>query len=67
MYELHQPPLINVATLTYESQNTEKCNITDGYYQRILHQMYHIASSKWTCRLQNLGCCAAMRVQNKDS
>jgi len=28
--------------------------------------MYYTASSKWTCRLQNLGCYAAMRVWNKD-
>jgi len=42
-----------------------KCNITVGYYQRKLHQMYRIASLKCTCRLWNLGCYAANRVRNR--
>jgi len=65
-YEFHLPYLLNAATLPCESQNTQKCNITVGYCQIKLHQMYYIASSKWTCRLENLGCWAAMRVRNKD-
>jgi len=60
-YELRPPHLINVAIVPCESQNTEKCNNTVGK----LHQMYRIASSKWTCRLWNLGYCAVMRVRNK--
>jgi len=67
-YELNPPHLINAATLPCDSQNTAKCNITLWYYQRkyASNQMYYTASSKWTCRLQNLGCYAAMRVWNKD-
>ena len=38
-YELHPPHLISVATL-WKSKH-RKCNITVGYYQRKLHQMYH--------------------------
>jgi len=34
-YELHSPHLINVATVPCESRNTEKCNITVEYYQKI--------------------------------
>jgi len=45
------PHLINVATVPCESRNTEKCNITVGYNQRKLHQMYHTTLCKWTCRL----------------
>jgi len=41
-YELHSPHLINVATVPCESRNTEQWNTTVGYYQRKLHQMYHI-------------------------
>ena len=52
-------------TTLWKSKN-KKCNITVGYYQRKLHQMDRIASSKWTCRLYNLGCYAAMCVRNKD-
>ena len=63
----HDPPhLSSVATVACESRNTEKCNITVEYYQRKSHQMCRIALSKWTCRLQHLGCYAAMRVRNKD-
>jgi len=42
LYELHLPHLINVATLLCESQNSWKCNVTVGYYQRKLYQMYRI-------------------------
>jgi len=41
-YKLHPPHLINVATIPCESQNTWKCNITVGYYQRKLHQTYRV-------------------------
>jgi len=41
-YELHPPHLLNVATLPCGSQNSWKSNITVGYYQRKLHQMYRI-------------------------
>jgi len=54
-YKLHPPHVISVATLPCESRNAEKCNITVGYYQRKLHQMHRMGSSKWTCRLLNLG------------
>ena len=52
-YELHPSHIITVATVPCESQNTEKYNtakynITVGYYQRKLHRMYRITSSKWT-------------------
>ena len=50
-----------------------KCNITAGYHQRKLHQMYHsiITSSKWTrvitCLIFTyLGCYTAKRVWNKN-
>jgi len=37
-YEFHVRHLINVPTMPRKTQNTE--NVA-GYYQRILHQVYH--------------------------
>jgi len=63
MYKLQPLHVINFAITLWNAKQW-KCNITVGYYQRKLLRMYRVCSSKWTCRLWNLGCYVAMHAQS---
>jgi len=66
-YELHPPHLVNVATLPFETENTENVILQWDITKENFIKCIVYASSKWTCRLWNSGSCyAAMRVRNKD-
>jgi len=65
-YELHPPHLINVATLPCEIRNSENIILQWDITKENCIKCIVYASSKWTCRLWNLGCYAAMHVRNKD-
>jgi len=65
-YKLHPPHLISVATLPCESRNSENVILQWVITKENCIKCIVYTSSKWTCRLQNLGCCVAMHVRNKD-
>jgi len=65
-YKLHPPHVINVVTLPCENRNSENVILQWVITKENCITCIVYASSKWTCRLQNLGCYAAMHVRNKD-
>ena len=65
-YELHPPHLINVATLPCEIRNSENVILQWGITKENCIKYMVYALSKWTCRLSNFWCYAAMRVWNTD-
>ena len=65
-YKLHPPHLISIATLPCESWNSEDVILQWVITKENCIKCVVYTSSKWTCRLYNLGCYAAMRVRNKD-